>query len=66
MKKAVVIPVAVAVILLVVGVYLWGPSKTPPTQEPLLTLSTANFTQFEVALDEVADAPRLMLLLSPT
>lgn len=58
--------VALAALLLFAGVYLWGPSKAPPRQEPLLTLSAANFSEFEGSFDKSADAPRLLLLLSPT
>jgi hypothetical protein len=64
--KKIVILAVVAAILIFAGVYPWGPSKTPPTQKPLLTLSTANFSEFEVEFDQVTDAPRLVLLLSPT
>ncbi len=66
MNKRVVILAAIAALLLFAGLYLWGPSKTPPTQKPLLTLSTANFSEFEATFDEAADAPRMVLLLSPT
>ena len=66
MKRRAVILAALAALLLFAGVYLWGPSKTPPTQKSLLTLSTANFSEFEATFDELADAPRLVLLLSPT
>jgi hypothetical protein len=66
MNKRVVILAAIAALLLFAGLYLWGPSKTPPTQKPLLTLSTANFSEFEATFDEPADAPRMVLLLSPT
>jgi hypothetical protein len=66
MKKGAVVIAALAALLLFAGLYLWGPSKTPPRQKPLLTLSTANFSQFENAFDEEADAPRMVLLLSPT
>jgi hypothetical protein len=65
-RRAVVILAALAALLLFVGVYFWGPSKIPPAQKSLLTLSTANFSQFEGAFDEAADAPRMVLLLSPT
>ena len=54
----------IAVLLLLAGVYLWGPSKTPAGQPPLLTLST--FTEFQSAFDSAADQSRLILLLSPT
>jgi hypothetical protein len=66
MNKKIVILAAVAAILLFAGLYLSRPSKTPPTQKPLLTLSTANFSEFEAEFDEATDAPRLVLLLSPT
>jgi hypothetical protein len=66
MKRRVAILAAFAALLFSAGLYLWGPSKTPPTQKPLLTLSTANFSEFGAAFDEGADAPRLVLLLSPT
>ena len=65
-KKRVVILVASAALLLFAGLYLWGPSKTPLSQNPLLTLSIDNFSEFEAAFDQGVDAPRLMLLLSPT
>lgn len=65
-RRAVLILAALAALLFFTGMYLWGPSKTPPTQKPLYTLSTANFSEFETGFDEAADAPRLVLLLSPT
>ena len=65
MKKRLLIGVIVAV-LLVVAVYLWGPSAAPPGQAPLTTLSSANFTEFSGAFDSQADLPRLVLLVSPT
>jgi len=64
-KRAIVL--AVAAVLVLVGVrYLWGPSSVPPDQEPLITLSSANFSEFERAFDADTDIPRLVLLLSPT
>lgn len=66
MKKRAVIFAALVALLFLAGLYLWGPSKTPPTQEPLLRLATANFNEFEAAFDEASDGPRLVLLLSPT
>lgn len=65
-KRKAVILAALAALLFFAGVYLWGPSKAPPTQKPLLTLSTANFNEFEAAFDDATDANRLVLLLSPT
>jgi hypothetical protein len=66
MKRRAVVLVAALAALFFTGEYFWGPSKTPATQKPLLTLSTTNFSQFEDAFDEAADAPRVVLLLSPT
>jgi hypothetical protein len=54
------------VLLLSAGVYLWGPSKTPPAQQPLSILSVASFSEFGAAFDSASDGPRLVLLLSPT
>jgi hypothetical protein len=65
-KSRALILAALAALLLLAGVYLWGPSKAPATQKPLLTLTTANFNEFEAAFDETTDGQRLVLLLSPT
>ncbi|HEX8880266.1 MAG TPA: hypothetical protein VF749_09570 [Candidatus Acidoferrum sp.] len=64
--KRVILWAAAAVFLLLAIVYLWGPSKAPPGQQPLLTLSRANFSEFQNAFDARSDAVRLVLLLSPT
>jgi hypothetical protein len=64
-KKTIAIGVAV-VILLLVAVYLRMDSSTPPGQEPLATLTTANFASFETTFDQSTEGPRLLLLLSPT
>ena len=66
MGKRTVFLAAAAIVALLLAVYLWGPSSVPASQEPLLTLSSANFSQFENAFDRDADVPRLVLLLSPT
>ncbi len=66
MKRKSVLGLAFALLLVLAGVYLWGPSQTPPTQKPLTVLSTANFPEFASAFDEGGDAPLLLLLLSPT
>jgi len=64
-KKSIAIVVAV-VIPLLVAVYLRMDSSTPPGQEPLATLSAANFAAFEESFDKSTEGPRLVLLLSPT
>ena len=64
-KKSIAIVVAV-VTLLLVAVYLRMDSSAPPGQEPLATLTAANFAAFEESFDKSTEGPRLVLLLSPT
>lgn len=64
--KRAIVGAAAAAFLMLASFYLWGPAKVPPGQEPLLTLSNANFGDFEKAFDADSNAPRLVLLLSPT
>lgn len=64
-NRIIVLVAAVMVVLLAAG-YLWGPGASPRGQEPLVSLSDQNFSEFEKAFDEDADVPRLVLLLSPT
>jgi hypothetical protein len=68
MKRSnrVLIAAMIAILLLLAGVYLWGPSKTPAGQPPLSTLSESSFGNFQSAFDSSADGPRILLLLSPT
>lgn len=66
MSKRATLLVATAIVALLLALYLWGPSSVPAGQEPLLTLTSANFSEFENAFDRDADVPRLVLLLSPT
>jgi hypothetical protein len=64
-KKTFAIGFAV-VVLLLLAVYLRMDSSTPPDQDPLATLTTANFAAFEESFDKSIEGPRLVLLLSPT
>ena len=66
MKKRAAVLTVIAVLVLSAAVYLWGPSSVPRGQEPLVALSSANFSDFEKAFDGDSDASRLVLLLSPT
>ena len=58
--------VILAILLVLAGVYFWGPSQTPAGQPPLSTLSEATFSNFQSAFDAAEDEPRIILLLSPT
>jgi hypothetical protein len=53
-------------VLLIIGMALWGPSDAPGAQPPLAKLNNKNFTDFTSAFDAASDSPRLILLLSPT
>jgi hypothetical protein len=66
MTKRLFVGMILAALLLLAGVYLWGPSKAPPGQPPLFTLSASNFSEFQSVFDSAADEPRIILLLSPT
>lgn len=65
-KKRVIALVVGVVVVFLVARYLWGPGRPPRGQEPLLSLSGQNFSEFVKAFDEDTDVPRLVLLLSPT
>jgi hypothetical protein len=65
-KKRAIVLAVIAIVLLLAAMYLWGPSSVPRGQEPLVALSNTNFSDFENAFDRDSDAPRLVLLLSPT
>jgi len=66
MKRRAILVVSVAVVLLFVIAYLWGPSSVPAGQERLVTLSNANLSEFAAAFDSESNVPRMVLLLSPT
>lgn len=66
MKQRVAIIAVVAVVLVLSGMYFWGPSSVPSGQEPLTVLSRANLSEFTGAFDATSDDPRMVLLLSPT
>lgn len=66
MKKKLIALSVVAVAVLLGVMYLWGPGTLPRGQQPLVTLSSLNISEFEGAFDADADMPRLVLLLSPT
>lgn len=66
MKKKTFAIGVVVVALLLLAMYLRMDSSTPPGQDPLATLTTANFAAFEESFDKSIKGPRLVLLLSPT
>ena len=66
MKKRVILPATIVILVALSAVYLWGPSSVPAGQEPLTVLSNAGLAEFASAFDRDAEVPRLVLLLSPT
>ena len=66
MRKKIAAYLGLCVFLLLAIFYLWRPSAVPNGQEPFLTLSNANFSEFQKAFNAQADGPRMVLLLSPT
>lgn len=60
---AIIVTAAVFVLL---ALYFGENPLTPSGQEPLTTLSNANFAAFVSAFDKSPEGPRLLLLLSPT
>jgi len=63
--RAIFLTVLAAAVLLAAW-YFWRPSTVPSGQQELLTLSSANFSEFEKAFNTQSDRPRVVLLLSPT
>jgi hypothetical protein len=57
------IPVA---LILGAGLYFYGGHKTPPTQPPLVNLTTQSLSTIETAFNDASGDVRVLLLLSPT
>ena len=66
MKRRAILAVVAAIVVLLAIVYVWGPSSVPAGQQPLVTLSQANWSEFAAAFDAAPNVPRMLLLLSPT
>ena len=66
MKRRAILAVVAAIVVLLAIVYVWGPSSVPAGQQPLVTLSQANWSEFAAAFDADPNVPRMLLLLSPT
>jgi len=65
-RKGLIGVAAAAVFVLLAAACLWGPGSAPRGQAAVVTLSEGNFEEFGKAFDAEIDAPRLVLLLSPT
>ncbi len=67
MKKQLILAAAVIFLLLAgIGWHLWGPSRVPPGQPPLVTLDSTNLAKLEQAFNEASDRVRVIVLLSST
>lgn len=56
----------VAIALVVVAFYLWGSSRTPSGQPPLVLLNASNAAEFQQSFNAATAETRIVLLLSPT
>ena len=65
-KKGAILLALAGLFVLLAGVYLWGPGVAPRGQEPIVSLSTQNFSEFGMAFNRDTNVARLVLLLSPT
>src|SRR5258708_37076599 len=65
-KKHVLALLLTAIVLIVTARYLCCPGAVPIGQQPLVSLSLQNFSEFDIAFDDHPDVPGLVLLLSPT
>jgi hypothetical protein len=66
MKKRLIGPAVVALLVALAAAHFWWPASSPAGQKPLLTLSGSNLREFEQDFDANADVPRVVVLLSPT
>jgi hypothetical protein len=66
MKRKYFINGAIGVVLLVVLVYFYGGSHTPPGQTPLRSLTAENLSELKKEFNEAKNEARVLLLLSPT
>lgn len=64
--KRIAIFAVIVVLILLAAFYLWGPGTVPAGQQPLVTLSSANFTDFENAFNADSQVPGILFLASPT
>lgn len=67
MKKRLIIAGAVVFLLVAaLGWLLWGPSRVPPGQPPLVTLDGTNVAMLQRTFNEASNQVRVIVLLSPT
>jgi hypothetical protein len=64
-KPSIILATITAAVIIAVA-FLKSPGSAPQGQESILTLSAANFPEFQKAFDADATVPRLLLLFSPT
>jgi hypothetical protein len=66
MKRKFILTGVVVVVLIGLGIYLYGGSQTPPGQAPLVRLTIQNASDVKNAFNASADQVRVVLFLSPT
>ena len=66
MTKKQLLLLVLAAFVIFAADYFLQPGAPPPGQQPVLSLSSGNFSAFQQAFDEDPATPHLLLLLSPT
>lgn len=66
MRRKTTLWLVIVIALVAMAFYLWGSSRTPAGQPPLLSLNNANVMDFQQTFDAAAADTRIVLLLSPT
>ncbi len=66
MKGKHILWIAVAVVVIGAGYYLFGGSATPKGQPPLTRVNSQNISELKTAFNNSAASPRMLVMLSPT
>lgn len=66
MKRKFILGGAVVIVLIGLGLYLYGGGQTPPGQAPLMRLTTQNVGGIKNAFNAAQGEVRVLLFLSPT
>ncbi len=65
-RSFIIVAAVVAVCLCLLFYHLYGGSTTPPGQQPLVRLNSANLAALKEAFNESANSVRVLVMLSPT
>lgn len=66
MRRKTTLWLVIVIALVAMVLCLWGSSRTPAGQPPLLSLNNADVIDFQQTFNAAAADTRIVLLLSPT